>query len=87
MMDAVSDDDRVTLAYPGVMRDQYGWGHTGTVDGAKACAWVMEDGRTVVVGLVSGNEPSSGSELCDALVSALAIDLGEYAGEPVRTPA
>ena len=25
--------------------DQYGWGHTGTVDGAKACAWVLEDGR------------------------------------------
>jgi hypothetical protein len=68
------------------MADQYGWGHTGTVDGAKACAWVLDGGRTIVVGVISGNRPSTGGRLCDALVSALAVDLGEWAGEPVRTP-
>ena len=74
------------LTLPGVMVDQYGWGHTGTVDGARACAWVMEDGRTVLVGVIAGNRPSSGGRLCDALLPALAHDLGFFAGPPVRLP-
>ena len=87
MLSAVSPSDRATLAWPGIMADQYGWGHTGTVDGAKACAWVLDGGRTIVVGVISGNRPSTGGELCDMLVSALAVDLGVWAGEPLRTPA
>ncbi|MGD9701429.1 MAG: serine hydrolase domain-containing protein [Acidimicrobiia bacterium] len=86
MLAAVSAADMDTLVWPGIMADQYGWGHTGTVDGAKACAWVMDGGRTVVVGVVAGNQPSTGGRLCDSLVSALAVDLGEWAGEPFRTP-
>jgi D-alanyl-D-alanine carboxypeptidase len=86
MLSAVSPNDRAVLAWPGVMADQYGWGHTGTVDGAKACAWVVDGGRTIVVGVVAGNRPSTGGGLCDTLVSALAVDLGVWAGEPSRTP-
>lgn len=86
MMDAITTDDRDVLRYPGIMRDQYGWGHTGTVDGAKACAWVMEGGRTVVVGLVAGNQPETGSSVCDALVLPLAVDLGLYVGDSAREP-
>lgn len=86
MLAAVTATDRAALSWPGVIVDQYGWGHTGTVDGAKACAWVMEDGRTVVVAIVAGNEPSTGAKVCDAVVPALATDLGAWAGEPVRSP-
>ena len=87
MMGAVTADDRVTLTFPGIMQDQYGWGHTGTVDGAEACAWVMNGGHLVIVGLVAGDDPGSGGKLCDALVPALAIDVGLYAGDPFRGPA
>ena len=86
MLDEITDTDLGILAYPGIMRDQYGWGHSGTVDGAKACAWVMEGGRTIVVGAVSGNDPGSGAELCTQLESAVAVDLGFFVGEPFRTP-
>jgi D-alanyl-D-alanine carboxypeptidase len=86
MMAAVTDADRVTLAWPGIMIDQYGWGHTGTLDGAKACTWVMQDGRTVLAVVLAGNRPWVGSQLCDQLVPALAADLGVYAGDPVRSP-
>src|SRR5690606_18534498 len=87
MLAAVTPADRAALAWPGVIVDQYGWGHTGTVDGAKACAWVMEEGRTVVVAVVAGNRPSTGGKLCDLVVPALAADLGVWADEPVRSPA
>ncbi|MCU1396047.1 MAG: peptidase family protein [Ilumatobacteraceae bacterium] len=86
MLDAVTPADRDTLRSPGIITDQYGWGHTGTVDGAKACAWVMEGGRTVITAIVAGDKPGTGGALCDALIPALASDLGIWAGKPIRTP-
>ncbi len=86
MLAAVTLADTDTLRRPGIITDQYGWGHTGTVDGAKACAWVMDGGRTIVTAIVSGNRPATGGGVCDELVPAIAIDLGEYAGVPVRSP-
>lgn len=86
MLAAVGTADFDTLRWPGIITDQYGWGHTGTVDGAKACAWVMDGGRTILTAIVSGNRPSTGGGVCDELVPALAVDLGEYAGDPLRTP-
>lgn len=86
MLAAVTPADFETLRWPGIITDQYGWGHTGTVDGAKACAWVLDGGRTIVTAIVSGNRPSSGGGVCDLLVPALAVDLGQYAGDPVRSP-
>jgi len=83
---AMSDDDRSTLQWPGVLVDQYGWGHTGTVSGAKACAWVLEGGRTVVAVTVAGNSPATGGQVCDLVVPALGGDLGNAAGRPDRTP-
>jgi hypothetical protein len=68
------------------MIDQYGWGHTGTVDGALACAWVLEGGRTVVAATVSGRTPSTGGAVCDRVVPAVADDLGIGQGEPDRSP-
>lgn len=87
MLDSVNSADLNTLSGPGVMADQYGWGHTGTVDGAKACAWVMEQGRTVVVAIVAGDRPSTGGQVCDLVIPALATDLGIWAGKPIRQPA
>lgn len=46
----------------------------------------MEDGRTVVAAAVAGNRPDTGSGLCDLLVPAMAVDLGLYAGDPIRSP-
>lgn len=86
MLDSVTTDDDATMAYPATMADQYGWGHTGTVDGAKACAWVMDQGRTVVIGIVSGNRPSTGGGVCDVLIPAVASDLGIWADKPQRLP-
>ncbi len=82
----VTDEDRATLRWPGIFQDQYGWGHTGTLDGAKACAWVFEGDGTVMVAVVSGEYPRTGGKVCDQLVPALASDLGLWAGEPVRVP-
>jgi hypothetical protein len=82
---SITDADRATMTYPAVMTDQYGWGHTGTVDGAKACAWRFAD-DTVVVGFVAGNLPGTGGGVCDRLVTALAVDLGLLRGEPLRLP-
>ncbi len=79
-------DDLAVLTWPGVMIDQYGWGHTGTVDGALACAWVLEGGRTVITATVSGGTPSTGGAVCDRVVPALADDLGIGQGEPDRSP-
>ena len=86
MLDAVTPADLSTLQLPGIMTDQYGWGHTGTVDGAKSCAWVMEDARTIVVATVSGLRPSTGGKVCDIVVPSLALDLGIWADMPVRLP-
>jgi hypothetical protein len=87
MLAAVTPEDQLTMAYPAVMVDQYGWGHTGTVDGAKACAWRLEDGRTEVVAIVAGNRPSSGGHLCDLVVPAVGSDLGvPDLGKPHRFP-
>jgi hypothetical protein len=46
----------------------------------------MEDGRTIIAAVIAGSRPSSGGRLCDALVPALAQDLGLFAGPPVRLP-
>ena len=86
MLDSVTAADLTTLRPPGIISDQYGWGHTGTVDGAKSCAWVMEQGRTVVVATVSGNGPSSGGKVCDLVIPAIATDLGFWADRPIRLP-
>lgn len=79
-------DDFETLRPPGVFTDQYGFGHTGTVDGAKACVWLMEFGRTVVAATIAGDSIWSGGGVCDVVVPAVATDLGFGAGEPDRTP-
>ena len=86
MLDTVTADDLQVLRWPGIILDQYGWGHTGTVDGAKACAWVLEDGRTTVAAVVSGPKPATGGDVCDVVLPALALDLGIWAGDPLRNP-
>jgi CubicO group peptidase (beta-lactamase class C family) len=82
----VTTSDLSVLTWPGVMVDQYGWGHTGTLDGALACAWVLEGGRTVVAATVSGRSPSTGGEVCDLVVPAVAGDLDMAKGSPDRSP-
>lgn len=87
LLGAITDADREVLRYPGIIVDQYGWGHTGSVDGAVSCAWVVEGGRTVVSATVAGSRPGSGGGVCDLVLPAAAADLGLPAlGEPVRTP-
>lgn len=86
MLAAVTVADLETLRWPGIIVDQYGWGHTGTIDGAKACAWVLDERNTVLVAIVSGQRPRTGGEVCDVLLPALATDLGVWAGDPVRNP-
>lgn len=76
MLGHVSDDDLTRLTGPGIFFDQYGWGHTGTVDGAKSCAWTVEGGRTVIVATIAGNSPAKGSWVCAEVIPALATDLG-----------
>jgi D-alanyl-D-alanine carboxypeptidase len=86
MLDTVTPGDLGVLQWPGIIIDQYGWGHTGTLDGAKACAWVLEDGRTTIAAFVSGPRPATGGDVCDAVLPALARDLGIRSDEPVRSP-
>ncbi len=86
MLAAVTPDDLAVLTWPGLIIDQYGWGHTGTVDGALACAWVLEGGRTVVATTVAGRSPSTGGSVCDRVVPAVATDLGIDRGIPDRSP-
>ena len=78
--------DLEVLRFPGVLIDQYGWGHTGSVDGAVACAWVLEGGRTVVAATVAGESPVTGGGVCDRVVPAVAGDLGVNLGKPDRSP-
>jgi D-alanyl-D-alanine carboxypeptidase len=86
VLSTVDATDRTSMPWPAVMVDQYGWGHTGTVDGAKACAWVI--GEAVLVAVVAGDRPSTGGRICDRLVPAVAGDLGlGDLGPPVRSPA
>ena len=82
----MTPDDRMILQPPGVFTDQYGFGHTGTVDGAKACIWVLEYGVTVVSATIAGNSVSSGGGVCDIVVPAVASDLGFGSAKPDRTP-
>jgi CubicO group peptidase (beta-lactamase class C family) len=87
LLASITPTDREVLSWPGVFADQYGWGHTGSVDGAVSCAWVIDDGRAVVSATVSGGTPGSGGAVCDLVLPAAAADLGlPYLGEPIRTP-
>ena len=81
---SITPADRDVMTFPGVFIDQYGWGHTGTIDAAVSCAWVMD--RTVVVATVAGNRPATGGAVCDRVVVAVAEDLGTSAGKPDRLP-
>ncbi len=83
---AVTPTDLELLTWPGVIVDQYGWGHTGSVDGALSCLWVLEGGRTIVVATVAGGSPSTGGGVCDRVVPAIATDLGIGLGTPDRSP-
>jgi CubicO group peptidase (beta-lactamase class C family) len=84
---SVSASDLAVLRWPAVIVDQYGWGHTGSVDGAVACAWVLEGGRTVVTVTVAGSSPSTGGAVCDRVVPAVSRDLGiGDLGPPDRSP-
>ena len=78
--------DRSILQPPGVFTDQYGFGHTGTIDGAKACTWVLEYGITVVSATIAGNSVSTGGSVCDIVVPAVSSDLGFGSAKPDRTP-
>ena len=82
----LTDIDRWTLRSPGVFTDQYGIGHTGTVDGAKACVWILEGGDTTVAATIAGDSLPTGGAVCDVVVPAVAADLGIAAGRPDRTP-
>lgn len=87
MLAAATPEDLTALAPPGLMIDQYGWGHTGTITGAKACVWVLEGGRTVFAATIAGNSPGTGGGVCDRIVPAVASDLGLGDGaRPNRTP-
>ena len=87
LFDSITITDRETLRWPGVFLDQYGWGHTGSVDGAVSCAWTIEDDRTVAVATVAGTSPTTGGGVCDLILPALASDLGlRVSGEPDRSP-
>lgn len=86
MLDTMSDADWATLRWPGMFVDQYGIGHTGTVDGTRSCLWRLEGGNTVLAATVAGSTPDSGGGVCDRLLPAIATDLGAPAPEPDRTP-
>ena len=86
MFDTMTEVDWAMLHWPGMFVDQYGIGHTGTVDGARACLWQMEGGNTVLAATVAGSTPDSGGRLCDRLIPAIATDLGAPAPLPDRTP-
>ena len=84
---ATTASDREVLMWPGVFVDQYGWGHTGSVDGAVSCVWTMELDRTVIAATVAGTRPNTGGAVCDLLLPAVAADLGiAVSGRPDRSP-
>jgi CubicO group peptidase (beta-lactamase class C family) len=82
---AMGPADYEALRLPSGFVDQYGFGYTGTVGGAVACAWVLEGGRTVVAATLSGERPSTGGAVCDLVEPAIAFDLGFWAGTPNRS--
>lgn len=82
----ITSPDRDVLRPPGVFTDQYGFGHTGTVTGAKACVWVLEGGATVVAATIAGNSVKTGGDVCDIVVPAVASDVGLGSAKPDRTP-
>jgi len=86
VMGSITAADSNVMTWPGLMVDQYGWGHTGSVTGAVSCVWVMESDRTVVAATVAGNRPATGGDVCDRVVPAIATDLGIPAGRPDRSP-
>lgn len=86
VFDRLTPTDREILQPPGVFTDQYGFGHTGTVTGAKACVWILEDGATAVAATIAGNSVDSGGDVCDIVVPAVASDLGLGSAKPERTP-
>ena len=86
MLGRASDADRSVLRAPGVFTDQYGYGHTGTITGAKSCVWVVDEGSTVVATTIAGNSVASGGDVCDRVVTAVAADLGLGDAPPRRTP-
>jgi CubicO group peptidase (beta-lactamase class C family) len=77
--------DYAALGWPGGFVDQYGFGYTGTMGGATACAWVLDGGRTVVAATVSGERPATGGAICDLVEPAIGSDLGFWAGRPQRS--
>ncbi len=84
---ATTAPDREVLTWPGIFVDQYGWGHTGSVDGAVSCVWTMELDRTVIAATVAGTRPNTGGAVCDLLLPAVAADLGiAVSGRPDRSP-
>lgn len=82
----LTPEDRAVLQPPSIFFDQYGIGHTGTVDGAKSCVWILDGGATVVAATIAGNSLGSGGAVCDLMVPAIATDLGINQGEPDRWP-
>ncbi|MEM1332164.1 MAG: serine hydrolase domain-containing protein [Actinomycetota bacterium] len=82
----LSDAEIATLGAPSVFTDQYGLGHTGTIEGAKACTWILQGGATVVSAAISGDSVGFGGVICDRVLPALAIDLGLPSVEPRRWP-
>lgn len=81
-----TDFDRSVLQNPAVFTDQYGYGHTGTITGAKACLWVLDDGSTAVAATIAGNSMPTGGAVCDLVVPAVATDLGLADAPPRRMP-
>ncbi len=82
----LSDHDLSVLRPPAVFDDQYGIGHTGTVDGAKSCVWILQAGATVVAVTIAGDSVATGGALCDRILPALATDLGLPSERPDRWP-
>lgn len=77
--------DDVAIVRRGVFIDQYGFGHTGTVDGAKACTWWLDGGDTVLSATIAGDGLSTGGAVCDLMIPAVATDLGINTGRPNRS--
>jgi CubicO group peptidase (beta-lactamase class C family) len=86
LLGRLTPSDRWLLQPPGVFTDQYGFGHTGTVDFAKSCVWLFDGGTTVVSATIAGESVGSGGGVCDVVVPAVATDLGIGQGQPKRIP-
>lgn len=70
----LSDADRAIFTDPAVMRDQYGWGHTGIAKNVSSCLWILEEGLTVLAASAAGTSVNGGVT-CDRFVPAIATDL------------